>query len=257
MKKPYTLLAAAILFAAMPSCKKQGLPTYSASNSIMFKNYDLTSFSQFDSVSFTFAYADPAVTDSTIRLEVEVTGPPSSQDRPFVLSVAPSSTAKEGIDFEKLPEQFLVHAGKVFDTISIKLLRGPELKQQPADLILQLQANGSFHTDIKTAGVKDNGTPFSVLQFKINFSDILTAPVGWYYFWGKFSPKKMDIICSLGHFTPLFLNNGSADMPLNSVQFSAMQSNMVNLLSLYLQQQKLAGTPVYYEDGTLMAINDN
>lgn len=237
------------------SCKKDGLKTYTGGDNIFFDNVDIFSYA-IDSSIVTFAYNDSSIIDKLVRIKVKVSGSPSAQDRPFKLMIDPSSTAVPGQHYENLPELFMLSAGKVEDTIAVKLLRAADLKQKQVKLAMLLLSNETFTTNIKTVGAGQDGKPISSLQFKILFSDILIEPAGWWYYFGKFSAKKMGIICQLAGIEAEWLNAGTPDEPLNSPKFQTKTIYYAQLLNEYLLRMKYAGTPVLYEDGTEMRTDD-
>jgi len=237
-------------------CKKSALLTYDTSNSIYFHNLT-DAFGNVDSArDFTFAYEDSAMKDTVIRVALRVTGLPADHDRKFSIAVDGASTAVEGRDFEKLAASYTLPAGMIDDTIAVRLLRSAELLQNRVTLVLALQPGDDFTTHLANQGMYDDGTVISYLKYRISFSDILTEPAGWTLEFGLFSPKKMRIVAELAGIDASWLNFGDDEYPLNSNAYRYRTYYFIELLNAYLSEMAAAGTPVYYEDGTLMVTTD-
>lgn len=258
MRKKLIIADFLVLFIVFgTSCKKELLPTYSAANSVYFDNYIPEFDGYSDSTVITFAFARTSVSDSLLKLRINVTGSPSEQVRPFVVEVDPSSTASEGIHYEALPASFDMPPGQVFDTITIRLLRSDDLKQNTVRLVLKVKSNEHFSTNISGANT-ESGLPVSTLQHSVILNDILVQPPYWNgTSYGKFSGKKMELMCSLGQIEPSFFVNGDPQTPTGTVEFTIKLGYMGELLKQYLLQQKNAGTPVYYEDGITEMTTDD
>lgn len=256
-KKLIIVMLFVVAVVCSMSCKKETLPLFSAGNSVYFANYDSTLNVYKDSTVIAFAFAKASVHDSLIKLRINVTGAPSAQDRPYIIIVDTGTTAIAGVHYEAFQQSFVLPAGKVFDSIAIKLLRAADLEQNTVRLVLAVQPNNYFTTNMSSA-VGEFGVPLSHLRHTIRFSDILTKPDYWYEFmFGRFTKKKMDLVCELGNIDPAFLNNGDAGTPPGTRDFTTKLSYLSELLKQYLLAQKAAGTPVYYEDGvTEMVTND-
>src|SRR5690349_20319474 len=128
------------------SCKREPLDTYDATDNVYF-NYNLGFGSYRDTLDFSFADKDVAVTDFYLVLPVAVTGPPSQTDPSFKLLVDPASTAVAGTHYELPPP--LIHAGRVQDTLHILFKRTADLSSSRKKLILRLENNETFNTDLK------------------------------------------------------------------------------------------------------------
>jgi hypothetical protein len=78
---------------------------------------------------------------------------------------------------------------------------------------------------------------------------MVEEPVYWQVSFGKFTPKKFYLMCDLSGLQPAFFNTISG---LNV--YTVINAGV--LLTRYLAEQKAAGTPVLYEDGTEMRTDD-
>lgn len=240
------------------ACKKEKLLTFDTTNSIYFAQQDQYDY-PVDSISFSFAYANEQVVDSVVLLTIKATGAPADADRKVKVVVDESSTAKAGIDYEALPDYFVFPAGNVSETIGIKLLRAEGLKNETVDLVLKLETNEDFTTKLSTIPAEYTATEkeTSFLHFKLVIGDILVEPEQWNPFsYGKFTPKKLLLICELGGVEPAWFLTYNTLSSAEQSLFIAKRNYMGVLLQRYLLQQQNAGTPVLYEDGTEMATDD-
>ena len=243
---PSYLLAIVLLAMGFTACEK-GLDTYHGNNGIYFTN-NKTSF--LDSGTVTFGFSGPGKMDSVVSIPISALGMTANTDRPFKLVVNDSSTAKLGVHFDALPETS-IKAGAVSTTLQLKLHRTPDMQTTPVFIILNLQPNEHFQTDVTTF---TNGSGTSrATRLKLWVNDILTQPSKWQSpYMGTFTRKKLyataaalglDIEEMIG-----ILNGTDGTVALNA------QIAWGRSMKLYLNQQAAAGTPVYEADGTLMVM---
>ncbi len=141
MRKNIVCIGVLIALSFM-SCKKELLMTYHSENSIYFApavfNMPLGSSPLLDTTAISFAFAGGSTSDSTIKLYVVVTGAPEDQDRAYNLVVdSDSSTAKPGVHFvAPAPVQY-IKAGKVRDTVNLKLLRTADMQDSNYRIIFR------------------------------------------------------------------------------------------------------------------------
>jgi hypothetical protein len=243
MKK---LIYIAVILLPGTACKKEGLLTYDITDNIYFAyRGKIVQNPIIDTTNFTFAYSPLNVTDSIFKLPVAVTGVAKDQDRTFSISVNAASTAMAGKHYE-MPSAFVLHAGRLQDTILIRLKRPADLKSNPASLVLDLKGDNTFGTNLKRFYGNDT---VEALSFKINISDVIVAGTSWNGtfapFFGTFSVKKV------------LLMNQVAGMPLNFfIDFNVGGINLNSLsqyyaitTSRYLKDEAAAGRTVYEEDG--------
>ena len=234
----YIILFIPLLFAGA-ACKKQQLLTYSIKDNIYFNYAPLAA--RMDTANVSFAYSPLSVQDTTILIPIQVTGVPKGQDRTFIITVDPSST-ETATGHYTLPAQFIMPAGKLIDSLPVKLHRAADLQDTVKTLILNLEPNQNFNTDIKALGT------IGVLSFKINASDILLAGPYWNSifatYFGTFSVKKLQLM------------NQIVGMPLNfpitgiyDLNLSADASLYAIAMSRYLKDQAAAGNTIYEDDG--------
>ncbi len=141
------LLTVPLLLLA--SCKKESLTTYNTDDNIYFAYSGTIAVNPItDSANMTFAYSTTAVTDSIFKIPIAVTGTPKSYDRTYAITADVASTAVAGKHYV-FPTAFTIRAGKVLDTLPLRLLRAPDLKTNTVTLLLNLQPNQNFITGVK------------------------------------------------------------------------------------------------------------
>ena len=230
------------LLFIVASCRKEKLLTYDIKDNIYF-NYIQSGAIRLDSLDVTFAYSPQSVQDSTILIPVQTTGTPNAQDREYLITVDPLSTATAA-DHYVLPQKFIMHAGKLVDSFPIKLLRAKDLQDTVKNIILDLHANSNFNTDIRHWVL--GGDTFNILKF--NVSDILQAGPYWTSlfatYFGNFSVKKVRLLNTVAGMPLNFPINGIYDINL-----SADASLYAITTSRYLQDQASAGNTIYEDDG--------
>jgi hypothetical protein len=233
---------------AAASCKRDPLITYNTDDNIYF-NYTVSAASFVDSVDLSFAYRDVGVTDSILLVPIAVTGTPAAKDRRYTLVSDPASTAIAGTHFE-LPETSIL-AGKLTDTLRLHLKRTPDLTTGIKKLILRLQPNEFFKTDIqyKLNNISTRDTT-DLLTFTIKMSDFLDKGPYWdgsyAQFFGAFSIKKVKFINDLLGM-PLDFWSVSPDNQRRSAA-----TYYASTTSRYLSDQAAQGNIIYDEDGTPM-----
>lgn len=237
-----------VLIVTAASCKRDPLITYNSADNVYF-NFIPTAGQVVDSTSVSFAYLDAGVKDTVLSIPVAVTGVPAAADRPFTISVDPSSTAQAGTHYD-LP-QAVIHARQVTDTVRLHLKRSPDLASGSRRLVLRLQPNDYFKTQLQYKMVNGSARDtVPVLTFSIMISDHLDKGLYWDSdyagFFGAFSLKKVTFIHDLLGM-PLDFWSVSADNQRRAaaVYYAATTSR-------YLGDQAALGNIIYDEDGTPM-----
>jgi hypothetical protein len=243
-----------IAMALFGSCKKENISTYKGSTSVYFTNNYRNSV---DSGTVTFSYSLADVKDLVVSIPVSVMGLSANTDRLVNVVVLDSSTARAGVHYDLLPETFKVRQGRMVDTLKIKVRRTPDLQSAPVSILLQLQANEHFTTDMQNLITnKLTGSSFSFINYRLMVNDVLSKPRFWLVSsMGNFSRKKVYLTAAvlglqLQDMFDILLNNpNSLSGPSQSFWGRSMQ--------IYLNQQKAAGTPVLDEDGTFMIMGSS
>lgn len=246
----------------LSACKKDTLNVYndeSAKNSIYFTKADTT-----NDVAVSFGYSKSNVKDSILKLVVRAIGSPYGSDRSYNLSIADSSTMKAGVDYDFLNKPFSIKAGKVADTLKLKLYRNASITKDSLFLYLDLKPNENFTNDYLTRLVTSNNKVYTkyYTRLKVKVDDIAGPPPFWtpgntYYsstigYLGNFSTLKFQLLISRYN-----LNVEELAQPnWFSVNGNGRRlTGWANGLKAYFTQMALAGTPVYEADGvTLMTM---
>jgi len=249
-----TLILSSILMIFITSCKKTPLTTYDTEDNVYFNYYRDSDpkvqrvGTPTDSVDYTFAYSSPDLKSFTIPIPIAVTGTPKNFDREINLMLDPASTTAAAKHFE-LPASFKMRAGRVVDTIFIKLNRTADLQDKPVSLVLKLGANKNFVTQLEYRAKSPGATIIEnvrLLSFKVLLSDIFAPAPSWgTTYFGVFSLKKVRLM------------NEITAMPLSfwsvvNVTFenrSNLASYYAAFMSRYLQNQALGGHTIFEDDG--------
>lgn len=260
MKKFYTGALAVIINFLLLSCTKEKLMTYDAQDNVYFNclvdadvAHGLTG-RYVDSLTFSFAFAEPSVTDSVIALPLAVTGAATTTDRNYKIQADPMSTAVAGTHYE-LPASFVIRAGRTLDTMYVKWKRTAEMKTKPVTLWLQLMPTEQLKTQllyrsgsaaVQTFTINADDT-IRLDRFKMEVSDLLSEGPYWSSysrFFGTFSEKKVTLLSQI------------AGMPLNfwSIPFSVSGQDSYALfyggfMHRYLVDQAANGNPIFEADG--------
>lgn len=240
--------ALTLLLLMFASCKKEGIMTYEGTNDVYFRaNY----VNSIDTGVVSFGFTLSSIKDSIVKIPVAIMGQVSNQPRSVKVSIADSSTAVAGTHYDALPDSFKIRAGRTVDTLYLKVHRTADLQQKGVSIILLLQDNSNFSTAMKTKVTNSiTGAYFSYIKYKIVLNDILEKPAQWLSgYLGTFSRTKVYLMSQVLGLTPKEISDViglSTSIPVQNYYGRTMQ--------IYLNQQKAAGTPVYEDDGTLMAM---
>ena len=242
------LLYISIIFM-VTACKREPLTTYHVKDNIYFSN-EIGTGNYVDSLDFSFAYSDAAVKETTINVPLGITGVPATTDRHYKVVVDPASTAMAGTDFE-LPD-LVFHAGRVSETLHLLLKRTPELASGTKKLILRLQPNEDFNTELLYR-VINNSTidTVSMVTFSLTATDILTAGPYWVdtyaRYFGPFSLKKVKLMHDI---LGMPLDIWSVAAPTTAQRTTI--TYYASVMGHYLADEKNKGNLILDEDGTAM-----
>ncbi|KAF2509443.1 DUF4843 domain-containing protein [Flavobacterium zhairuonense] len=254
MKKIFILSILFLSILGFASCDHEEIATYSGTDSVYFAPSvfgisDGATTTITDSIGFTFALEKPEIVGKTYNIPVRVQGDISDIDRKVKLVVDPKSTAIAGTHFE-IPQDFVIPAGKVVTDLPVKVFRTADMKKNGFLLILNLEENESFKTEMKSKEINVlTHKRISFITFKLSFDDKLTQPIGWYASsLGVFSAKKFFLMCDLIHLDPVIFNQKLGGPGLAIADFMYYQAFMKR----YLADQKASGNTIYEEDGKEM-----
>lgn len=252
MKKILILSIAFLSLIGLTSCDKEEIETYHDTNNIYFSRAMFPLYSSgpvIDSTGFSFGLDNIEITERIYPLAIRVQGKVADVDRKVKLTVDPTSTAVLGTHFI-LPENIVMRAGKAIDTVLVKVLRTPDMKTKDFTLVLNLEENEFFTTNMKTkvTNVLTQKT-MSFIRFKLSFNDKLSTPIGWVSsFLGVFTAKKFFLMCDLMNLEPSMFNQatGSPGLTLPDIQYYQ------SFMKRYLADQKASGNTIYEENGNEM-----
>ncbi|MBK0368311.1 DUF4843 domain-containing protein [Flavobacterium agrisoli] len=252
MKKIAFLSIVFLAILGFSSCSEDEIDTYKGTDNIYFSPavYALVNNgSLIDSTGFSFGFDNESVTEKTYYIPIRVQGTMSNVDREVKVAIDPTSSAVLGTHFS-LPENIVMRAGSVIDTIAVKVKRTPDMKEHPFTLVLNLEANENFATNMqsKVTNVLTQKT-LSFTRFKLTFDDMLTQPIGWYVpYLGVFTAKKLFLMCDLMSLDPSMFNQNRGLPGLGISDFSYYR----DFMKRYLADQKASGNTIYEDDGTEM-----
>jgi hypothetical protein len=254
MKKILILGIVFLSLFGIASCNRDEIDTFNGEDNIYFgpSVYGVTVAgikTITDSVVYSFALERASLTETVYNIPIYVQGNVSNVDRNVKISIDPKSTAIQGIHYE-LPETVKISAGQELDMIPVKVYRTPDMKQNSFRLILNLEENESFKTNMKSRVVdKLTGRAISFISFKLLIDDKLNQPTGWFVSsLGTFSAKKFYLMCELMNLKPEIFNQKLGSPGLGTADMAYYQSFMKR----YLADQKAAGNTIYEDDGKEM-----
>lgn len=241
MKKIFAYI---LLLLCGTACTKDALLQYKGGNSIYsyiqgywIYVYDITT------VNFSRDTAQPKL----LPLGFTIVGQLSPEKRAFKLVVSDSSTAIANQHYTLPPaDSFYIPADTIGTSIPILIHRTPDLYEKSVVLILKLQPNENFTTNMPeyTPEYLDRR---SGLTLRITISDILEQPDSWEgnkTTLGIYTRKKLTLMVKT---LSLDLDRFYDD-PYSSTQLK----NLARDFQAYLNQQKKQGNIVKEEDGTEM-----
>lgn len=262
MKKEIIYICVLAFVMMLNACRKDGLEVYNdeaAKNSIYFPKADTI-----NDLTVSFGYSKSDVKDSILKIVVRAIGSPHQTDRTYNLTIPDSSTLKPGIDYDFLNKSFTIKAGKVADTLKIKLYRNAAMAKDSLFLYLDLKPNENFTNDYLYRPVTSNNKVYLkyYTRLKLKVDDIAGPPPFWtagntYYtstigYLGTFSSLKFQLLISRYNLDVQelvqpnwFTVNGNG----------RRLGGWANGLKAYFTQMASAGTPIYEADGvTLMTM---
>lgn len=227
----------ALLIVVVSSCTKREIPLYES------PGYDFVYFTKpsNDSTTLSFFF-HPGKETVDIPLQVEIIGSPSTVDREIPIVVDPQATTASAANYE-LPNKFILRAGRVVDTVYVKMKKTDDLQTQYKYLSLKIEENQYFKPG-----------PFKNIFAKISITNQASKPAWWdpnnyvetygesYYELGRFTVKKFALFITV---------TGVSD--LSAVSEAEALAAMLQF-KYYLIQKKTDGQEVMEDDGTPMTV---
>ena len=212
------IIIASALALTMHACKKKGLELFDqevSSSSIYFKEAISVNTPLLKTISF--GYEGYSVTDSVIAIPVAVTGYPSSQDRLFGLKLTDATTAIADKHYTFVREP-LIRAGRVVDTLLLKINRTSDMTSTQYEIDLVLEDNDAFTTRLVNPAK-------NYLTYTIKMDDIAGISYLWttsiratavLNYFGTYSRKKVDLMLEVLKLNPGFFYDNTLTAPTST-----------------------------------------
>ena len=212
-----------------------------------------------DSSSYSFANAREDVKSGIVRIYIRSIGEVVNYDRPYVLKAAEGTTAVEGEDYDLSENELVIKANQSIDTLNVKLLRTPKLRNQTMRLKLELVPNEYFETPIteykNSSSWSTDGNMHSAISYIINFNERYSEPYYWtWYFNEYFGPFTVNKYLTLNEYMGWTGSDWSnAGMTGQKIQYGKLDY-FARYFKKYLQQKADEGDPILDDDGSYMQL---
>ena len=199
-----------------------------------------------DSTIISFAYSPATSKDSVITLMVKSTGSPATVNRQYAIKVNDSSTAKEGVHYDFVNTDYTIQAGKVIDTIYLKLHRLPQMASQSFNIYFELQPNDNFGVDIEVKHPTNSTASINTIRHRVKIDDILAQPKYWLdAYLGTFTRKKLYLMAEVIGFQ---INVFNTTISVADLVFYG------KFMQRYLNEQRGLGNIIKEDNGTDMVM---
>lgn len=246
-----------ILFFSCVACERD-LMSYKGEEAIYFAVQDGHSWGSekdWPYMPYSLAEFGNILEDTlTVKIKVMITGEEKDYPRPFKVVVnQDSTTAREGVHYRALADEYVVEANSSYAYIPVLLYRQPEMKTDTVTLGLKLVANDYFSLTFDEFDKMDKFTNGSVVydsfdatMHKICMTDIMPKPKQWSAFeFGTFTPKKLNLICQYFGYTYDDFQNDKKITYLQQTVISRKFSEVLN-------KAYHDGSPILEDNGQLM-----
>lgn len=142
--------------------------------SVRVPRYDQSLLCRGDTVTYSFAFENVAVTEKTIKIPVEAAGFAKSYDRTYHIALTLGKDVVNGVNFKELTTEQTIHAEMGIDTLEVTLYRTKDILEGSKLFKLELVEGGDFVLGIE-----------GVTSMIIRFSDVLEEPA-WWVNWKKY-----------------------------------------------------------------------
>lgn len=225
-----------ICFLLVLNSCEQKIDTWSGSD-VAYMDMDA------DSTLVAFAYLDSDV--DTVNITVAVMGEVASKNVRSVRINVVAENAVENKDYESLKSIYELGKGETFCTIPVVIKRPSDDSEKA--ITIELVENEDFHL-YYIEDVLSNGSSikFAKTEHRILFNTLMKEPPSTWneYYFGKFSVKKYETICTV--------------MEISKNQFlsqSYMSFGRLRFIAPYMKEY-LDQYPETDEDGSLMKMGD-
>lgn len=175
------------------SCQEEELPLFHGKTCVYFSVMDnLTTDKYTNQMSFSFGLT--TAMDTVINVPVKGTGDTVGYDRYFSY-VVDSTSAQEGVHFDKLPEKGIFPAGSATGYIPVTLHRILD-DNELYHMYFRLVSDNEFEVNIPAAYYNSDTTDLTRLT--LSFSSSIAKPPYWMdNFFGYFSLAKYNLCYEL------------------------------------------------------------
>lgn len=169
------------------SCKKSDIFPYESTNKLWFTTVDPTNTNiKINDVIRSFSHY-PGKTELEVGFPINLIGQIPQTDMTYSVVPVDSLTTAVASEYEIVSPVF--RAGRVVDTLTIKLIKSERMNLQNVKLTLCLVPDENFDQ-----GYTDR------IQAKVTFNNITTKPDWWteemeLSYFGVYSPKKFEQFC--------------------------------------------------------------
>ena len=248
MKNIYYLLLACAAMTCLLSCEKE-LHKYEGRPTIYFNETarPLAYSSEVlkDSTVISFSLTKGTTVDSLVHMVIATIGNAVDNDRPYKIVPNSSSTAIEGKHYEFITKDFSIKKNQLRDTIWLRFLRTPDMKDQNFLLSFDLLENENFSADmLYKITNQTTGQKLNFINYRWFINDIIKKPARWLDFYlGTFSRTKLNLMVEVLNVDPQYM-----DTNISIAETMAYGKFMQR----YLNEQKAAGNLILDEDGQPM-----
>lgn len=263
------------LTSGLMSCQEAKVMNYEGEEGVYFAvQYgaewgDTTLWSYFPFTKIEFIKSENS--DSIHKLRVASTGSLKNYDRKIKMVIeSDSTTAVEGVNYEKMVEEYIIKAGTYFVDIPIKLMKDENINAAAKRLSFKLLPTNDFtlsipvwNSNVHGLWPNDEYHLFDNTRHYIELTNFLVRPAVWFgtadnvavgtteggYF-GQFTVKKFNLMVEV--MTAQGKPITYADFSTSVTMPSAFAGVINDTMSTYLKAQFDAGHPVLEEDGRLM-----
>ncbi|KKO90096.1 hypothetical protein AAW12_16255 [Sphingobacterium sp. Ag1] len=248
MKNIYYLFLACATITCLFSCEKE-LQKYEGKPTVYFNETarPLAYSSEVlkDSTVISFSLTKGTTVDSLVHMVIATIGGAVDYDRPYKIVSNSSSTAIESKHYELITKDFSIKKNQLRDTIWLRFLRTPDMKDQTFLLSFDLLENENFSVDMqfKTTN-QTTGQKLNFINYRWFINDITKRPARWLDFYlGTFSRTKLNLMVEILNVDPQYM-----DTNISIAETLAYGKFMQR----YLNEQKAAGNLILDEDGQPM-----
>lgn len=244
-----TTICLLVALGILSACKKEGLGRYdqqASGSSVYFPEAVGTVTSVSISKTISFGYVGYSKRDSILAIPIAVTGDTMQVDRPVKVSLGTGTTAVEGTHYSFLKSP-VIRAGKVTDTVYVKINRTADMTTKQFELNLLLEQNDYFSTRLRD-------TAANYLKYKLLLDDMAGTSYLWVSFsntrgilsyFGDYSRRKVDLMIEVLQVDPALFYD-----PVNGSFFGTSRVLAYGrYMALWLTQEANAGRIYLDENG--------